>query len=81
MDQVKFFKACLPQILLGPFLNTLSHISCYETLEGYLVIGFHLPSLKILTALKMSKYRVFSGPYFPVFGLNPGKYVPEKSRI
>ena len=22
----KFFKDCLPQILLGPFLNTLSHI-------------------------------------------------------
>ena len=26
MDQVKFFKICLPQILLGPFLNTLSHM-------------------------------------------------------
>ena len=26
MDQVKFFKGCLPQILLGPFLNTLSHL-------------------------------------------------------
>ena len=22
----KFFKGCLPQILLGPFLNTLSHV-------------------------------------------------------
>ena len=22
----KLFKSCLPQILLGPFLNTLSHI-------------------------------------------------------
>ena len=22
MDQVNFFKSCLPQILLGPFLNT-----------------------------------------------------------
>ena len=29
MDQewIKFFKGCLPQILLGPFLNTLSHIT------------------------------------------------------
>ena len=27
MDQVKFFKGCLPQVLLGPFLNTLSHMS------------------------------------------------------
>ena len=26
MDQVKFFKGCLPQILLGPFLNTLTDI-------------------------------------------------------
>ena len=26
MDQVKFFKGCLPQILLGAFLNTLSHL-------------------------------------------------------
>ena len=26
MDQVKFFKGCLAQILLGPFLNTMSHI-------------------------------------------------------
>ena len=22
MDQIKFFKSCFPQILLGPFLNT-----------------------------------------------------------
>ena len=26
----------------------------------------------------MSKYEVFSGPQFPVFGLNTGKYGPEK---
>ena len=24
MDRVKFFKGCLPQILVGPFLNTLT---------------------------------------------------------
>ena len=30
MDQVKFFKGSLPQILLGPFLTTLSHISSYR---------------------------------------------------
>ena len=27
----------------------------------------------------MSKYGVFSGPYFPVFGMNTGKYGPEKA--
>ena len=26
MDQAKFSKGCLPQNLLGPFLNTLSHM-------------------------------------------------------
>ena len=31
------------------------------------------------TAWKVSKYGVFSGPYFPVFGLNTGKYGPEKT--
>ena len=25
----------------------------------------------------MSKYGAISGPYFPVFGLNAGKYRPE----
>ena len=26
MDQLKFFKGCVPQISLSPFLNTLSHM-------------------------------------------------------
>ena len=30
-------------------------------------------------AWKLSKYAGFSGPYFPVFSLNTGKYGPEKS--
>ena len=31
------------------------------------------------TAWKVSKYEVFSGPYFPVFGLDTGKYGLEKT--
>ena len=27
----------------------------------------------------MRKYGVFSGPFFPVFGPNAGKYEPEKT--
>ena len=27
----------------------------------------------------MSKYRIISSPYFPVFGLKTGKYGPEKA--
>ena len=38
MDQVKFFKGCLPQILLGPFLNTLS-----QMLILLLLLAFPLP--------------------------------------
>ena len=30
-------------------------------------------------AWKVSKYGVFSGSYFPVFGLKTRKYGPEKS--
>ena len=29
----------------------------------------------------MSKYGVFSGPYFPAFSPNTGKYRPGKLRI
>ena len=32
MDQVELFKGCLPQILLGLFLNTLPHISAAKRL-------------------------------------------------
>ena len=33
--------------------------------------------IKIYIAWKVSKYGVISGLYFPVFGLNTGKYGPE----
>ena len=32
----------------------------------------------LFTVRKVSKYEVFSGPYFPVFSPNTGKYGPEK---
>ena len=35
----------------------------------------------LITAWKVSEYEVFSGPYFPVFGLNKGKYGPEKNSV
>ena len=38
MDQVKFFKGCLPQILLSPFMNTLTFM---------LLLTFELPVLRI----------------------------------
>ena len=35
--------------------------------------------LNSITAWKVSKYGVISGPYFPVFSPNTGKYGPEKT--
>ena len=40
MDQVKFFKGCLPQILLGLFLNTLSHLTKYYTIQKGFCLKF-----------------------------------------
>ena len=40
MDQVKCFIGCLRQILLGPFLNTLPHLSYKPTVCNFLKIGF-----------------------------------------
>ena len=35
--------------------------------------------LPTFTVWKVSNYGVFSGPYFPVFSPNAGKYGPEKT--
>ena len=35
--------------------------------------------MKNITVWKVSKYGVLSGPYFPVFDPNRGKYGPEKT--
>ena len=34
---------------------------------------------EVYIAWKVSKYRVFSGPHFPVFGMYTGKCRPEKT--
>ena len=39
--------------------------------------SFFQLSLEILSL--RGKYGVFSGPYFPVFGLNTGEYGPENT--
>ena len=36
MGQVKFFKGCLSQILLGPFLNTLPQIIVFQKIANAL---------------------------------------------
>ena len=43
------------------------------------LISYMIKKARPYTARKVSKYGVFSGPYFPVFGLNTGKYGPENT--
>ena len=48
MNKVKIFKGCLTQILLGPFLNTLTHIIWTNHFRDRLQISLLLPVSFIL---------------------------------
>ena len=78
-----------PFISLGVFLwilrNFWEHLFYWTPLGDCFWNYFHIlkyslsvfSSLSVTTtdtAWKLSKYRVFSGPYFPVFGLNTETY-------
>ena len=63
-----------------PNSNEAVSDSCYTTIRFTASFQYSpLISLQHITAWKVSKYGVFSGPYFPLFGLNTGKYGPEKT--
>ena len=47
MYQVKIFKGCLPQILLGPLLNTLTHL--------YVRQNQSFKRAKVITLLEMTE--------------------------
>ena len=53
----------------------------FEYCTGYIIfrvlLFFVHFSVLSYTAWKASKYGVISGPHFPIFGLNTGKYGPE----
>ena len=59
------------------------HSFLFSKLDRHFVkvlnITYNFTYFKTNTAWKVSKYGVFSGPYFPAFGLNTGKYGPEKT--
>ena len=48
---------------------------CFLLCDNYDKLEF----TQLYSAWKLSKYGVFSSPYFPVFSPNTGKYVPEKT--
>ena len=78
----KFVKAGVSQVsVLRPFFSHLNQ--CLP--QGLTSDGKHFAN-DTSSAWKVSKYEVFSGPYFLVFGLvflvsspNTGKYGPEKT--
>ena len=64
-------------------IRTLSNIH-----DKFLELFDRVTNAPLVTVRNVSKYGVFSGPYFPVFGLNTylsvfspsaGKYGPEKT--
>ena len=73
----------LKTICSHPHLNILEEVNvCVKKLknqEDNLNLNIRSKLRFIVTAWKVPKYRVFSGPYFPVFRLNTGKYRPEKT--
>ena len=59
-------------------LSVLAKRFSIDVQKGYEYASDQL-YLRTSSACKLSKNGVFSGPYFPVFGLNTGKYGPEKT--
>ena len=55
------------------WVNLPFQLQFHSTNGSFSIIKEQLQS----TAWNMSKYKVISGPYFPVIGLNIGKYWPE----
>ena len=56
-------------------------IEWFKTFQLFGIANFTDDLTKTIsyTALKVSKYRVFSGPHFPVFSPNTGTYGSEKT--
>ena len=59
-----------PLVALGLICH--HHLPCSSQTSSSFVLAS-------VTAWKVSTYEVFSGPYFPVFRTNTGKYGPEKT--
>ena len=63
----KFFKGCLPQILLGPFLNTLTHILIKVSVSIWIFLQyFYFRRLNPRCSLYAFHIWFFTNPYFHV---------------
>ena len=54
------------------------HLTGNFNLKINFIASFSPKQLSTAAAWKVTKYGIFFGPYFLVFGLNTGKYGPEK---
>ena len=70
MDQVKFFKIYLPQILLDPFLNTLFH----------LFVGYFSSFMKWINFRKITILRHF-GKWNMIWQIWSGLFSANKQKI
>ena len=57
---LKFFKGCLPQILLGPFLNTMTQMCLSSTIPDELKFADIVPGYKKQDVKDKSNYRLIS---------------------
>ena len=55
MDQITIFKGCIPQLSLGSFLNTLTHMNYRKTLN----CGIHVKTDHITSKLLKAVFRKF----------------------
>ena len=63
----KFFKGCLPQVLLGPFLNSLTHIVIKVSVSILIFLQyFYFRRLNPLCSLYAFHIWFFINPYFHV---------------
>ena len=62
----------------APIFTSMNNLKLVALSEGSTHVAVTLKSSMVvsdqITALKVSKYGVFSGPYFPAFGLNTERY-------
>ena len=70
MDQVKFFKGCLLQILLGPFLNTFQstsfgHMKARLTYNSKEHISYILLKLRFIKAQSRETLKILTGKKHP----------------
>ena len=83
MDQVKIMEGSLEKTLLGPFLNTLSHIHHIDRAIKLRIFNFKgavLHKKKYQNKLSLSKKNHLQG-FFPLIKLKNNALIPQWCRI